>query len=531
MPKIETYESNIVGDTEQKYNVADTTAIGKGLENLGQGLEKGTDDVANAYRSLEDRTQSTKASVFNQTLKSGITTKFRQQSQAFDISDPNAQDNYFQDADAQADQFASTLTSPVAYDRFTKQWASTKASMWGQVTKNNAALVGKDVTEDTKQFQQTNTTNVYNNPDGLDDAMDDIDSHVHTLMGPDWHKQALTGQMKRGAAISAFKGTMDNPDYGGPDEALKMLNSGKLDNYLIGDDKSNLERSAQTTQDRMLRQQELNVKKAQVANDQGQRQAHQDMYLGLEDGDIDFQKINEASATGKINEAQARDLTDRLQSHVDGTFQGDANTFNLARKRLALPDGDPNKITDFQTLTSEYNLGKGKGLSQDNLKTLTSIYLSPKDADDTTKAAFTNLINKSADSIMKPTLVPWGDRQGMALWAQSVNQMHADYQKGVASGVNSQVLLDPKSPQWVGKSIADYARTRQEMAAQAGSLIHQPTNANLSAGYVGGQPPGANSKMTPMPQGAAAQTPSKNGGFTDAQMEVLKNIGPQKAGK
>jgi hypothetical protein len=208
--------------------------------------------------------------------------------------------------------------------------------------------------------------------------------------------------------------------------------------------------------------------------------------------------IQKSVMLDKITPQHADLLTKRLQSLTEGAYQGNAAMAKDADRRLRLPPTDPEAITDFNTLTAEYNGGKNMGLDKSHLDRFAKVYLAPKDADQGIKDQMGALSDAAAKSLIKPTQVPWGDKQGLAQWGKAVNYMHNDYQAKMQSGkYTSDQLLNPSSKDYIGKAVEQFQRSNSEVTQHA--ISSQFDSSSINADKTIAQPVGANGKFTPMP--------------------------------
>lgn len=520
MPQIQPYESNVVPtlSTNTGQISGDNLGIGSGITEIGQGVDK----AVKGYQIYQAKTEATDGDVSRSQNNLELQTKTAGMKKSFDASDPNSRTDFFKEYDAANAATMSAMKSPQAREYLQKKIDTDKDKYWEIALRKNSQLAGQELGASVKTKQDLDAATVYLDPSLVGDKIKDLDSFIANIPAStaDGHADQVKQQMTDHLVQRAAEGEVRERPY----DVVAKFDKGeypfsysehKVDNLDTLYMKAKAEIRARESNAR------LGTTKERTLINQAQKQNHQDLYSAVDSGTADFRQLQDAEDSGNISPVQHTNLQNRLHAQIDGAAKGDPTVIADAYRRLRLPDGDPNKITDFEQLTSQYNQA-GKGIDARSLQTMGRMYLKPAGSDSVDPSMFNKLIDDSQKQLIQPTFVPWGDRQGMSSWAKFMTQAHSDYETKMKTGnYTPQQLLDPGSKDYIGKSIPSFKRSPSDMSAQATYLIHGPVVSSQS-GTLSTPPVGTDPNKTPVGAPSSA--------FTPEQMEVLKSIGPQKKG-
>lgn len=290
-------------------------------------------------------------------------------------------------------------------------------------------------------------------------------------------EKAIQLQMQGDTALSkaAMRGWIDlNPDY-----AKQKLKSGEFDSTLGADGKAQMLgeadqaiRAKEVEQERQIRLQERNMKI--------QQQKTQNTFLSqMVEGKLTTKQIlaSNLEAFGSGSKDQFIDMLKRANS-PDEKLKTDATTMIALYDRIHLPDGDPNKLVD----ENELNQFFGRGLSMSDLAKLRD-----EISGGATEAGKIEMdMKKQVMDIAKGKLTrsnpltgfrdPIGDEQ----MARFQVQFLTTYKEQRAAGKSAQALLNPDSPDYLGKNIQMYVRTPQQIMKDLAPKRAQPAGGGLA---------------------------------------------------
>ena len=196
-----------------------------------------------------------------------------------------------------------------------------------------------------------------------------------------------------------------------------------------------------------------------------------------------------------FGEGSKEQMLNMLKANIDKPVKTDPATFNALFNRIHLQDGDPQKIVDENTLNQYVPLGK---LSLEDVRRLRDEISGNQTADGAAEAE----LKKGMLDIAKSTLTksnpliglqdPQGDTQLQRFTTYFLNE----YKTQRKAGKTPQQLLDPGSPDYLGKRLSAYARSPQQImndmvnGLNAGGTAQQPTQAGGDLPQAGLRVPG-----------------------------------------
>lgn len=218
------------------------------------------------------------------------------------------------------------------------QSAGTKATQdyLAALDQNRNALVN-----DPSQFQAIldSTLSALNDPNGM-----------YALMPADKRAQ-LERETKNDLAISAFDGVARQ----NPREALRQLQAGEWDALVDADKRNALESRANT----LMRAQEVEIMRSAAANEKAERlasKAAMDEYISDVFSDAPKKTTQDIANDPRLNPADKLTMIGVVErsTKADPLAETSHVTSSELFRRLHLPDGDPNKIVDENTLNQAY---------------------------------------------------------------------------------------------------------------------------------------------------------------------------------
>jgi hypothetical protein len=269
-------------------------------------------------------------------------------------------------------------------------------------------------------------------------------------------RAALSIQTRKELALSAAQGVIRmDPDLG-----LKKLQNGDWDAYLDADKKFALEKSAEVAirgkeveKDRLERQAEKAKKEAQDA----------------EGSKVFAQMVKDPTALSAMGIANNQNLSLPQREHyvamLEKAIKPDAIKTDPAVMidlwdKIHLPDGDPNKIVDETKVEALL----GRGLTVENVNALRSEIQQRRTQDgmmeSDLKKGFLSAIKTDLSGANQFT--GFRDPKGDEQFQKFMSQFLPEYDKQRKAGKSPTVLLDPDSPDYVGKLAKRYKRSTKE---------------------------------------------------------------------
>lgn len=268
-----------------------------------------------------------------------------------------------------------------------------------------------------------------------------------------------------------------------PDDAQKQLDDGKYDTYFDGDVKKQLygevtvAKNAQIAEEHHLKQMQKEILKeqqTQTQNDFLERMAKNTLSTrDILDSNLDA--FGEGSKSAFL-----RMLTANTNARAKGV-KYDAATFNNLFQKIHLPDGDPNKIVDENSL----NKYVGAGLDVPHLNILRKEIQGSNTMEGKIEAKMKQgVVNIAKGQLTKSNSLtgikdPIGDEL-LQQWTSSYLQRYAQQR---AAGKSAQALTTPGSPDYLGNDIQTFKRSDQQILQDLVKSNNRtpPPSTNLNA--------------------------------------------------
>lgn len=171
-------------------------------------------------------------------------------------------------------------------------------------------------------------------------------------------------------------------------------------------------------------------------------------------------------ANDKRLEVAARERMIKLMEHVgraDRTTATYGKEFFNLFQRVHAAEGDPNRITDPAALYE--HVGQDKGLTLSGMEKLRAEIAGKRTPEGEAEGMLRKQFFTSAHSQISGKNEFFKDPKGEQLYLRFMAQALADYDKGKKEGKSASALLNPDSPDYIGKSISTFKRKPAEMFA------------------------------------------------------------------
>jgi hypothetical protein len=328
-------------------------------------------------------------------------------------------------------------------------------------------------------------------------------------------EKALQLQMQGDQALakSAVRGWIQlDPEY-----AKQKMKTGEFDKDLGAEGKVQLYGEA----DQAIRGKEIDIERRRAQQErvvkQQQQQTQNKMLQAMVDGSLDTKSIlnSNLEAFGSGSKEQFLNML-KMANSSEVKLKDDGAVVQNLYSRIHLPDGDPNKLTDENELNNFFGRGLGfAGLNHLRDEMQGRQTEAGKIESDMKKQVFE--IAKSKLTKSNP-MIGIRDPEGDENMARFNAFFQQEYKEQRAKGVLASALLNPDSPQYLGKNIAQYVRTPQQIMQ---SLVKTRTQApqNTLSGTL--SPQGAEA-TTYKPPPKAPVVPRQPGESAAAYIQRIK---------
>lgn len=474
MPIVREYQAdaNPSGPIQTRQaRTADTGDVGNAITNaggavsqLGQELHK-----RDAQAEISDLTQQ--ISEAHADFSNGL-------DQAFNGADPEDRtvaDKFMQSYDDRMDEIGDNISTPEGQAYFAKANAQMRSHFQVASFKNQSALVGENAVQNWQSSTDNLSSSLLNDPSAFQNAIDLNETALDALSDshgvPSNKVDELRSTAETNFAKSAVRGWI-NLDPAG---AKQQLEEGKWNDYLNGDQKYQLTKEAEQG----IHGQRIEAERQQkVATDAFtlQQNATQNQFLAkLQNNQLSAKDVlnSNLDAFGSGSKKQFLDMID--QNNSPETAKTDPGTFNSLFARIHLPDGDPKKLTDENVLNGYL----GKGLTLPGIQQLRGEMEGKKTEQGNIDAMLkANFLTSMKDRLTKTnSLIGQKDPEGDERYQAFLSQFLTAYDTQRKGGKDASTLLNPLSPDYMGKMVLPYERTATAiLRSQMGSLntVRQP---------------------------------------------------------
>jgi hypothetical protein len=462
MPVIRDYTPQIraPGPISRPAYSADTLggASGKALEGLGQAISGVGDVVAKRLDQANTSDVTAKLTKANADLAIDLQKTIR----TAEPGDSKAFEDYNKRVDDTIGKIGEEANTASARTFYSEASARIKGQLNKTAADGQSELAGVKAVSDYTQTLNNLSSVVMSDPSsvGLQRELHKqaIENLVNTGQLP--RDKAIQLQMQGDTAIS--KATMRGWAALNPEYAKEKLKSGEFDSTLGADGKQQMlgeidqaVRAKEIDQERRLKEQER-VQKQQ------QQQTQNKFLQNMIDGKLSTKDIlgSNLEAFGSGSKEQFLNML-KVANSPDEKLKTDASTMISLYNRIHLPDGDPNKLIDENELNTYF----GRGLSMTDLGRLREEIQGSQ----TEAGRIEGDMKKQVMEVAKGKLTksnpltgfrdPIGDEQFARFQAYFLDEYKA--QRG--AGKSARTLLDPDSPDYLGKNITQYVRTPQQI--------------------------------------------------------------------
>jgi hypothetical protein len=462
MGRIREYQSQseIQGPVAAPGRKADpSSSSGKGLEDLGRGLET----LGDALYKRQARDETTAVKVQATTAYDDLSNSFKSKlSQLGPGTDPNSDEykNLMSDYDNEINdaysKIGQNLETGDAKDYFQETFASHRSSLLKDAFHEKAQTVAESTAVAFQGSLDKDSASLIDNPS---------DFHQRRSDQVNWvHKQVQIGAIDpvAGAKLTEkIDGQLGAAAMTGlvrqsPDSAEKSLKSGAWDGILDGSQKEHFYNQIEVER----RAKDAQVKDLQRKQDDAKAEKQDQNFNSLLEGIISKQVTPLDVARADIPNSNKLTLIHEIDKRSKATTN-DFDQTNPERMKdvfdrvVALPDGDPNKITDQSALLEEYRKG---GISTSDFKRLRDELAKGK----TDQGKLENKMKSAALTMGKQTIFGGGtlkDPEAPAHYLGFQQAYWDAYANGIKAGKSPHELT---SPDFVQQVLRPFVRTPQQ---------------------------------------------------------------------
>ena len=424
--------------------------------------------------------------------------------------DKTAFEDYQKRAEETIDAIGESASTSGARTFYSEASARIKGQLAKTSADGQAELAGIKAVQDYSITQNSLSAAAMADPSSLmlqrELHTQNIENLVNSGQLPREKAMQLQTQGDQQLSKAAMRGwTNLNPDY-----AKEKLKSGEFDATLGADGKAQMlgeidqaVRAKEIEAERRLREQERIVKMQQ-------EKTQNEFLSAMTKGGLTTKAVlnSNLEAFGSGSKEQFLNML-KMKNSPDEKLKTDPSTMISLFNRIHLPDDDPNKLRDDNALNDYF----GKGLSLADIGRLRDeIQGKNTEAGSIESDMKRGLVDIAKGKLTKSNPLtgfrdPLGDEQMQKFQAWFLDT----YKEQRAAGKSSAALLNPDSPEYLGKYISNFTRTNQQIMQSLVPKKAAPVEGGLSM-TPGTAPAGATpaTYKAPLPPAVPARLPGES---------------------
>ncbi len=462
MPQIKQYDNQAPVAGPQGVQRASGEDFGSGIGQAVQGFGQKVDQLGAIVHQRQAQDDLSNLDALHAQAQDRLGLQYQDELQKGTLN----HDDFMEKVNDEMDAIGQQAQTREGQLRFNQMKAATQLSFSQESQHGQAIIAGDRAVQDVTTASNARASYVYNNPlrfqQTLQEQNQAIDDSVALHGLPASEAPKLKRALMDGLASNAVKGLAKHD----PDEAARQLADGEWDSYLSENARYRLDVDVKQQRAANLQDQERAQKLAEKAAS-AQQEAVVSDFLQKMHGDgpgVSSNDVLHALQTNKIDSSTAEHLWKALDSeNQDKKLRSDPGVMNDLTRRLALPDGDPNKITDSQDITK--HLGRDISIPDGNLLMglLAEKHTPQGDADAQNQK---NYMDTVKNTLIKNSLMP--DPEGMKI-NQQVQAQALEYSLQAAKNgktktqIWSPTLGGQPNPDYVGNHVAIPTRSMQDI--------------------------------------------------------------------
>lgn len=485
MPRIQEYESRVRSAGPIDGPQAHAADFGNaGLSHLGAAVSEAGDIFQKRAEQSEISDLHAKISQTH----ADFTTYLADTTKNTKPGDPNLVQNVMDKYDEHMSKMGESIDSAAARNYFTKANAELRAHFVERSASSQAELSGIKAVQDYTSSLRNLSSSLINDPSSYQMAAKLHADGLEQIAGrlPPEKAAQLKEQGETELAKSAIRGWIGlNPDL-----AKEQLKSGKWNGLIDGDLKHQMFGEAdqavraKEAEDRRQQEQQLRVL------EQKREVTRNDFLQKMQDGQLNFQDIMKSNldSFGSGSKETFIKMMDKDSNKTDPA------TFRELYSRIHLNDGDPKKLMNEDELNNYVVGGK---LSYEDLNHLRGEMQGLKTSEGKVEGALKSRLMKVAEqSLVKSNpMLGIQDAEGEQQLLKFQLLFDKTFEAQRKEGKSALQLLDPSSPDYLGRYIRNFSKTPQQVIQDnmrsAGFAPSKPQISPSNANAGGTTPPAA----------------------------------------
>lgn len=451
MPRIQQYQASAptAGPVLDRTGVRSVTPTGGGLQALGDATEK----IAAVFQRRNEQAEVSDISAQMAGAHADLTNQLAETMRTAQPGDPDVAQNFMKDkVDSAIQKIGDNVSTPEGRNHFNTLAATLKGHFLQSAVAEQVDAAGVKAVADHTNSLNSLSSSLIANPSAFDTTLklnkDGLDGLVKTGLLPSKHALQLQETDQTELAKSAVLGWYkSNPQVG-----IDKLNAGAYDQYIKGDLKSHLLGAGRVEIDRR-------AKAADDARTEAARQAGNAFVARLQPDSKNPLTVPDVLANNNMDFREKEHFISQIgKSQDDAAADESSSAFIDVLKRIHAEDTDPRKMRDEKALFEYFDVFDMKQIGL--LRKEIADKRSPDGENESKLKA--GLLKVAEEKLLNPVL-GLRDPEGHEQLQKYESWMLPEYTKQRQAGKSAVQLLDPGSPDYLGKTLSNYTKTPQQV--------------------------------------------------------------------
>lgn len=456
----------------------DTGGIGQAMQQFGASLQESAGVIERAQGQAEVADLSSQLSKLHMDSTVGLNSKLQQATPedivaGTPIGAPGSvgiSQKFMEDFDSKLASISEKASTKAGREYITKSGEALKAHFYESSARGQAELVGAKAVSDTKLTMQQSSAALMSDPTAFEISRKNFSEYVKSMVATGGLPAEKAIELQRMGDANLAEGAARGWMSINPELAKKQIENGQWDSYFGADQKKQLMGEAEMHINAKETEAHRMKKLEKDAIEQRIDTTQTDMLNKIYGGNLSTRDILNSP---DLDYKAKKEMLGALQKHTTESLKTDPEVMKNLWDDIHAPEGSPHKIKNVNDL----NKYVGAGISIPDLQKLRAEMLGSKTPEGQIEAQ----LKKGFTDIAKSQLTksnpltgmrdPLGDQQYQAFLSEFIPA----YEKQKAAGKSPRDLLNPSSPEYMGKIINTYVKTPQQLQQEMADQMRRST--------------------------------------------------------
>lgn len=457
MPQIPEYRlrNEIQGPVTGRRAYAEDAGV------VGASLEKFGDAAQNVQQTIKKNQEISDVASLNKKVAKAHADAAVEWQDTISKADPNDKEvaaRFNESLKDKLNAIGDTVETDAGRRFFEEQQASLQGHFQERTFAGQAQLAGEAAKQDFVQAVGASSaavrTDISSYDSTLQRTLDDLDFKVKNGVITALHAQELQRAAVKSLTQARIQGEIDLDPEGVKKNLKEGLYDDRIDNELKKQMFQEADHAITAKEVEKNRLEKLNKEELETA----QKQTQNDFLEKLSKNQLSTKDVLNSNLS-PFGSGSKEAFLQLMKAKNEAPAKTDPYTFNKVFSQIHLPDGDPKKIVDENDI-NKY-VSQGKLTLEDAIKLRKEVQ--GKGTEEGSAAAMMkkNLFETARATFIKNNLI--ADPQGQETLSAFTAYALKEYDAQKKQGKTDMQLLDPQSPDYIGKGMSLFKRTPQQI--------------------------------------------------------------------